>query len=123
MLAHKNNNTAEALEVTQMTFFKYAIGNTVVENISDAGSNTELTSFMGVTLVDGELPEDADLWVYPTVDEITAENANAKVLVPGATVKIENGALTEGQTTDVKVVVTSKDGSAKKTYTLSLIHI
>lgn len=118
VLAYKNNNDAEPLEVTQMTFFKYAIGNTVVENISDASSNTELTSFMGQTVTNGQVSE--RIVVHADTTAITAENVNCKVLVPGAKVTVVDGKLVAGQDNTIKVRVTSKDGTATEDYTFTV---
>ncbi len=113
VVAHKNNNTAEPLEVTQLTFFKYAIGNSVDQK-SEGKDNTVLTSFMGVQMnVDGSLPEDATFTVDYNVDTFTQALGNPTTLVSTSKATIADTALTAGQENNVTVKVTSQSGKTK----------
>ena len=50
VLKHRNNNPTEPLEITQMTFFKYATGN-IVENIVAEGDAAYLDTVLGQSAV------------------------------------------------------------------------
>ena len=120
VLAHENNNVAEPLEITQLTFFKFAVGNTWSDT-KPADENVVLTSFMGHELDNnGALPAGTEIKVDANVASITDEMAQAKTLVNGATATVTSGALTAGQKNNVVVKVTAKDGKTTKNYTFEV---